>query len=202
MRRIYLFRHGLPDFPGGVHLCLGLKPDLPLSQEGRAAAARWADFLKKKKIGSLWSSPLRRCRETAAAMAGDMAINVRYELHEMRFGEWEGLDFATIRTRYAELYERRGSDMSLMPPGGEQLREAAERGIGTLRAILSETEGDIAVVAHSALNRALLWRISGQPLENIRSFQQDYVHLSVLDWDGENFSIQAVNRSYEEIKHE
>ena len=34
MRRIYLVRHGMPEFPGGEKCCIG-RTDLPLSEEGR-----------------------------------------------------------------------------------------------------------------------------------------------------------------------
>ena len=200
MRRIYLFRHGLPEFPDGVKRCLGLMPDLPLSAAGKAEGARWTEFLKEKNICAVFSSPALRCRETAAAVSGgEFPVLVREKLHEMCYGEWEGLDFETIRTRYADLYAARGKDMSLMPPGGEAVADAAARGADALRALLAETEGDVAVVAHAGLNRALLWRLSGRPIAEIHSFQQDYLHITVLDYDGENFIIRAVNQSADAV---
>lgn len=203
MRTIYLFRHGLPEFPDGVKRCLGLTPDLALSEEGRAVAARWTAFLTEQNISAVFSSPALRCRETAAALiGGKLPVQVRENLHEMCYGEWEGLDFATIKTRYADLYEARGNDMSLMPPGGEQVVDAARRGCAALKALLAESEGDVAVVAHAGLNRALLWYLSGRPIGEIHSFQQDYLHLSVLEYDGENFVIRAVNQSADAVLNE
>ena len=156
--------------------------------------------MKEKNISAVFSSPALRCRETAAALTGGaFPVQVRENLHEMCYGAWEGLDFATIKTRYAELYEARGKDMSLMPPGGEQVADAAARGCAALKELLAETEGDVAVVAHAGLNRAMLWRISGRPIEEIHSFQQDYLHLSVLEYDGKNFVIRAVNQSADTV---
>ena len=196
MRTIYLFRHGLPEFPGGVKRCLGLTPDLALSEEGKTAAARWTAFLTERKITAVYSSPALRCRETAAALFGrKLPVQVRENLHEMCYGEWEGLDFETIKTRYPDIYAARGTDMSLVPPGGEQVIDAAKRGIAVLRAVLSESEGNIAVVAHAGLNRALLWHLSGRPIDELRSFLPDYLQLSVLDYDGENLTIRAINQS-------
>jgi broad specificity phosphatase PhoE len=194
MRTIYYFRHGLPDFPGGVTLCLGPTPDLPLSAEGRAAAAAYADFFRRKRFPAVWSSPMRRCRETAAALTGG-AIPIRLvpDLHELVYGAWEGLSFGEIRARFPELYARRATDMSLMPPGAEQVPDAARRGTEALRGILARTEGDVAVVAHAALGRAVTWAASGRPLEQIQAFQIDYLHVTMLRWDGERLSVHAVN---------
>lgn len=203
MRTVYLFRHGLPEFPDGVKRCLGLTPDLPLSAAGKEEGARWTGFLKEKNICAVFSSPALRCRETAAALVGStMPVQVCNNLHEMCYGEWEGLDFATIKTRYADLYEARGKDMSLMPPGGEPVVDAARRGCEALKALLAESEGDVAVVAHAGLNRALLWYLSGRPIGEIHSFQQDYLHLSVLEYDGGNFVIRAVNQSADAVLNE
>ncbi len=194
MRTIYLFRHGLPDFPGGIRRCLGLTPDLPLSAEGRADAAAYAEFFREKRFPVIWSSPMLRCRETAAALTGGAAdVRVVGELHELCYGEWDGLSFDEIRARYPALYAARSNDMSLMPPGGEPVADAARRGVAALRGILGESVGDLAVVAHGGLNRAVSWTLSGEPIGEIGRFIMNYLHVTVLTWDGARFAVRAVN---------
>ena len=200
MRKIYLFRHGLPEFPGGVHVCLGLTPDLPLSEEGYASAAAWSEFLRERNVTCVCTSPLLRCRQTAEALSGAvLPILVENELHEMSYGVWEGMRFEDICAQYADLYAQRKNDMTLSPLGGEDVAVAGERGIAALRSLLERTQGDIAVAAHAGLNRALLWRLSGLPTSEIGRFHQDYVHLNVVEADGEILSVKAVNQNIEKF---
>ena len=199
-RTVYLFRHGLPEFPGGVRCCLGQTPDLPLSAAGYAAVSAWTAFLKAKGITGIYTSPALRCRETAAALSGGLfPVTVVDEFHELNYGEWEGLPFDEIKTRYADLYAQRGNDMSLMPPGGETVREAGERGLTALCELLDRTRGEIAVVAHAGLNRALLRQISGAPLREIGRFRQDYAHVNTIVCRSGALQIRAVNQSADEL---
>ena len=41
MKRVFLIRHGLPEFPGGQRQCIG-STDIPLSAAGFAQAAEMA----------------------------------------------------------------------------------------------------------------------------------------------------------------
>ena len=41
MKKVYLIRHGLPDFPGGKRMCLGIT-DIPMGEKGLAQAAEMA----------------------------------------------------------------------------------------------------------------------------------------------------------------
>ena len=44
MKKVYLIRHGLPDFPGGRGMCIGTK-DIPMGEKGLAQAAEMAKNL-------------------------------------------------------------------------------------------------------------------------------------------------------------
>ena len=65
MKRVYLIRHGLPDFPGGERMCLG-STDLPLAPEGLAQAEQMAVALPP--VTAVFSSPLNRAVQTARAI--------------------------------------------------------------------------------------------------------------------------------------
>jgi len=66
---LFIVRHGdaLPDadeiIPGGVY------DDLPLSRLGREQAQTLAERLGSVQFAAIYSSPLRRCQETAAPLA-------------------------------------------------------------------------------------------------------------------------------------
>ena len=57
MKRIYLIRHGLPDFPGGKRMCIGTA-DIPMGEAGLVQAAKMAE--KLPPVTAVFSSPLTR----------------------------------------------------------------------------------------------------------------------------------------------
>ena len=131
MKRIYLIRHGLPEFPDGRRQCIG-STDLPLSGEGMLQASEMARALPT--VSAVFSSPLTRAMETARAIRPDVAI--LDGLRELDYGQWEGLTFPEIRRDYPELYAARASDLSLQPPGAE----SREAGLARFSAAMAEAE--------------------------------------------------------------
>ena len=69
---LLLIRHGLPeriDDAGGP-------ADPALSEEGTAQAERLADWLAHEAVDAIYSSPMRRARETAAPLAARLGMEV------------------------------------------------------------------------------------------------------------------------------
>lgn len=192
MRTILLFRHAQTDLPGGRGRCLGSRTDVPAAPEGLIAAARCAPLLREMKIGSVWSSPMLRCRETARALAGALPVGVVPGLEEADCGAWDGLGFDEIRERFPEEYARRGQDPALPPPGGEPPEHAARRGLAALSALAERTNGDLAVVSHAGINRAMLCALMDLPMSELRRIPQPYLCANVLRYDGARFSVAAV----------
>ena len=195
MRRIYLIRHAEPDFPGGVWRCIGSGTDYPLSKLGREQAAKLVPGFDGMELGSLWTSPLARARETAALLSDDRwDVHLHRDLREISVGAWEGLTKDEARTRYAGRWAEREHDMSLPPTDGEPYAEAAVRFEAALREILDKTTGDIAVVAHSGVNSAFFCRVTGTPIGQWPTFKQDYASVSVLDFEDGRFTLRACGR--------
>ena len=191
MRTLYLFRHGRPA-GAEVSRCLGGRSDPALSSEGEASCLALADALGALNIRAVGSSPLLRCRQTAEALfPGTQAVRLP-GLAELDCGDWDGLPFSEIRQRWPDHYARRGQDPTLPPPGGETLDRAAARAIQALRSFLAETEGDVALVGHSGVNRALLCALTGTPFARYRDFPQPYLCVNLLRWDGAVLTVEGV----------
>ena len=67
MRTIYLIRHGKPEFPDERKYCIG-RTDLPLSEEGRTQIRALGRHLRDAELKKIYTSPLKRCRESAAIL--------------------------------------------------------------------------------------------------------------------------------------
>ena len=192
MRTILLFRHGPVEAPGGRKRCLGSRTDVPAAPEALAAAAACAPLLQRLGIRTVCCSPMLRCRQSAQALSGGAPPMIVPGLEELDCGDWDGLGFDEIQARYPEAFASRGADPALPPPGGETLEQAARRGLAALRDLLGRTDGDLAVVAHAGINRAMLCTLLHMPLSEQRTLPQDYLCVNVLRYDGALLTVSAV----------
>ena len=84
--RLYLVRHAQSQSNTGEDLTTG---DPDLTDIGRDQARRLGDRLGKQRIDAIYASPLRRCQETAAAIAdvaGGLEIIPKADLREVDTG--------------------------------------------------------------------------------------------------------------------
>ncbi len=175
MRHIYLIRHGRPEFPSGKDCCIG-RTDYPLSLEGFHQAERLGEYFSKKPISTVYCSSLLRSVQTAEAIARDGIPLIQIDgLGEIDCGLWEGLTFDEIKEKYPEQYAKRGEDPVLFAPeGGENLTEGLVRFQAAMEQILSESDGDVAVVAHASVNRLFLCSLVERNLSEIYCVPQPY----------------------------
>ena len=180
MKKVYLIRHGLPDFPEGKGMCIGTT-DIPMGEAGLAQAARMAENLPA--VTAVFSSPLTRAVQTAEAIG--LPVTILPDLREMYAGEWDGLTFGEIRRRYPELYAARASDLTIPLPGAEDHEEGLARFTAAMDQAAILAPGDFAVVAHGGIIAKYLQFLSGV-------WQKpDYVQAIPLLWKDGIFQIAS-----------
>lgn len=157
MKRVYLIRHGLPDFPQGQRMCLG-RTDLPLSAAGLAQARAMAASLPP--VSAVFSSPLQRALQTARAIGSPIVVE---DLQELFAGDWDGLLFSEIQQRYPALYAARGITPGLPLPKGESDESGLLRFCQAMEQATGMASGDFAVVSHGGVIRLFLRHLGGQP---------------------------------------
>lgn len=157
---VYLIRHGRTALNAQGVLRGQLDP--PLDEVGRAQARALGSVLATRGCAGLWSSPLLRARQTAEAISATtgLIVHILPALADRHYGAWAG------HTR-GELVERFGSLSAA--PGVEPWPAFAERVAGGLHTLSQRSdEGPLAVVAHDAVNRALLCSVlPGSHFESI-----------------------------------
>ncbi|WMJ84004.1 histidine phosphatase family protein [Oscillospiraceae bacterium LTW-04] len=189
MRKIYLIRHGMPDIPNGTRMCLG-RTDLPLGSLGILQATLLGVAFKDTALSGVYCSKLLRSRQTAA-LIGE-AVTELPGLEEMDAGEWDGLTFDEIQAHWPMLYDLRGKDPSVSPPGAEDRKSGQKRFMAAVRRALSETTGDIAVVAHASVMQTLLCAALALPLDKARSIKLPYGSISELSYEDDHFFAHGV----------
>jgi len=128
--------------------------DSPLTPSGRRQVARLARHLKHTfpELEAVYSSPLRRCRDTAIEVAQlfQRTVITDDDLREYAIGELEGTPFRTLHTEHR--FFERIHDAEFRPPGGESVRAVAERVVQALRRIhdAHRDARHTAIVGHGA----------------------------------------------------
>lgn len=189
MRRVYLFRHGQPDFPTGETYCLGTT-DIPLGASGHTQARLAAQAFRDIPFDRVFCSRLTRSRETAAYFS--LTPTVLEGLEEMSAGDWDGLPFSVIRQRWPDIYEKRGTDLYTPIPGAENPRDGQQRFLAALGTALAMTEGDIAVISHATVIQSLICHVKGLPPEVGRQFFLPYCACCVFTYDGK-FHLESIH---------
>ncbi len=187
MRRLIFIRHGEPAFPDGQRLCLG-RTDLPLSTPGRLQACVTGWALRGERL-CVYTSPLRRARETAALLTP--LPTVLEGLTEADMGAWDALPFSAIKRRWPEEYAGRGKDLSQPPPGGETSAAVLARFTEAVQAALKASDGDLALVTHAQSMDLFLASALGRSFEEQRAERLPYGTYRVLRTDGTRYETVA-----------
>lgn len=146
--QVYLVRHGETAWTiSGQHTG---RTDIALTERGEQAAQKLRARLQGLRFAQVFTSPLRRARQTAElAGFGESAV-ADPDLMEWDYGDYEGRRTVDIRT------ERPGWRLFEDGcPGGETLLEVATRAdrvIDRVRAL----ETDVLVFAHRDILRILI----------------------------------------------
>jgi broad specificity phosphatase PhoE len=196
--RLLLVRHGSTEhshegrFSG--------RNELPLDDHGRRQAQAIARHVSRMgRVDVVLSSPLRRARETAEAIAAKVGgeVEVVADLVEMEFGEWEGLTLADAHLKWPALIRSWLDGADVGPPGGESFTQVETRVVPALEQIVATHRGKrIVAVSHVTPIKTLLRIALCAPQETMFKFHLDTASLSVVDYyeDGAS-SVRTINNS-------
>jgi broad specificity phosphatase PhoE len=172
---VWLLRHAETEWSrSGRHTG---RTDVPLTDEGRERARALRERVAGHNFALVLSSPLSRARETAE-LAG-VTPEPRDDLLEFDYGDYEGITTAQIRESRPDWYLWRDGS-----PNGEtpdDVGRRVDRVIGeALRA-----DGDVAIVAHGHVLRALAARWVEEPASFGGRLRLDTGSISVLGFERE-----------------
>jgi broad specificity phosphatase PhoE len=132
--------------------------DPPLNTAGRAQSVALAETLAGEPIARVYTSPLRRARETAELVVERLGVELEplEALCEIDVGSWTGLTRDEVAERFPESYARW---LERAPHGfedGETYEELAARVIPALRALAGlHPSATLLVVTHGGPSRVV-----------------------------------------------
>lgn len=151
---LVLVRHGQSELNAAG--CLAGRLDTPLTALGAAQAVRLGAAVNALgRPVRVISSPLRRARDTAAAIGGPVVVDDRWV--ELDYGPYDGMP---LRDVPAELWESWRRDVTWVPPGGESLVALGARVRAACDEARADAENMTVVVTHvSPIKAAVAWAL-------------------------------------------
>lgn len=184
-QKVFLIRHGETEWSRrGRHTGT---TDLPLTENGRAAAEALRPVLAPESFMAVLTSPLKRARETCELAGLGTKAQIDPDLMEWNYGAYEGRTTADIQAeRPGWVIFRDGC------PGGEtpaQVAVRADRVIAKVRAL----DGDVALFSHGHFSRVFAARWIELPPAHGEHFLLDTSTLCVLGYYGAAPAIRIWN---------
>jgi probable phosphoglycerate mutase len=176
-----MLRHAVTGETGSV--LSGRTPGIGLSEPGIAMAGAAAERLTDIKIHAIYTSPVQRCRETAAIVARDRGISPRIlrGVQEVDYGDWTGRKLASLRRLKA------WNGLFISPsrfrfPNGESLGEMEARAVAAIET-LADRHGKetVLVTSHADVIRALIGHYLGMGLDLFQRLDVLPASVSVID---------------------
>jgi broad specificity phosphatase PhoE len=146
-QQVWLVRHAETEWSlSGRHTG---RTDIPLTDAGRARARELGERLAGRDFALVLTSPLQRARETCELAGLGAHAQVRDDLLEWDYGDYEGVTTAEIRRERPDWFLWRDGC-----PNGERPEDVQRRADRVIAEILG-VDGDAALFSHGHFLRAL-----------------------------------------------
>jgi probable phosphoglycerate mutase len=200
LTRLLLLRHGATEH-SPQHRFSG-RNDLPLSARGEAESAAAAKRLAQiSDVAAVVTSPLRRARQTAQAVAGALGAEIEVEdgWTETDFGAFEGLTAAEAQQRHPAEYALWETNPDLPPPDGEALTAVARRVRRARDAVIGRhADRTVVVVTHVTPIKTLVRLALDAPASALFRMHLDTASLSEVAYRADGSSSL---RLFNDISH-
>ncbi len=184
--KVYLVRHA--EAMGNVNEFFQGRTDCEISPKGKKQLDCLAERFRDIHFDVLYSSPLSRTRETAAAVNRYHGLDIIYDpqLIEINGGEWEGKKWADIPVLYPEEYHLWTEDMAnFRTEKGEAMTEVFDRMKKAVDNIVRSNVGKtVTVVSHGCALRNYLCYAAGDPITKLADVGwSDNTAVSLIEYD-------------------
>lgn len=131
------------------------RKDSLLTPLGRRQAQEVATKLKNRKLGLVFVSPLRRCRQTLKPILKlhpEAQATVDRRLVERSYGKLEGKNKIKYKTQNPKLYHIHHRSYEVAPPGGESMIAVEKRVLPFLKnalKLMRARKTNALIIAHN-----------------------------------------------------
>lgn len=193
--KLFLIRHG--ETPWTVAKRYQGTTDVPLTPKGIRQAKAIAHALRRVRPTHLYSSTLRRARETAQRVARELGLRAVADkrLNEIHFGKWEGAYYNHLSKEKGASFRRWREGKLRKPPGGESVTSLARRVGQFLKEILKKHPNQtVAVISHGGPIKMFLFKVLKAESCSIWSFRIDPGSISLVEGSSSLLQIVWTNQ--------
>jgi len=192
---LYFIRHAEVD--ARYHRVFGGRIDMDLSPRGQEQAAILGTYLQRQHFDAVYVSPMKRAQQTLACVTKDRdcAPIILPGLAEIDFGDWTGLGWDEVRTRFGvNIFEWLDHLERGAIAGAETVTGFRGRVEPELRRILRDHPGqNVAVVCHGGTIRMLLSILLELPMGRMSMFDIEYTSVTRVHYSPGRVEIQLLN---------
>ena len=193
--RLILVRHGQTEWNAGGRY--QGQSNVALSDTGRKQARFLAERFPVRQLDAIYTSDLDRAKETAECVGKRLGLTVYQEkaFRELSFGDWEGLTYQEISSRWPEEAEKLfTAPDELVIPHGETFRDLQKRALDKIYSLYEKhIDQTVAVFAHGAINKTILAGLMHIPLHYLWSLRQDNTAVNILRLDDGYVMVELIN---------
>lgn len=195
MMRLILVRHGQTEWNAGGRY--QGQSNVALSDTGRKQARFLAERFPVRQLDAIYTSDLDRAKETAECVGKWLGLTVCPEkaFRELSFGDWEGLTYQEISSRWPEEAEKLfTAPDELVIPHGETFQDLQKRALDKIYSLYEKhIDQTVAVFAHGAINKTILAGLMHIPLHYLWSLRQDNTAVNILRLDDGYVMVELIN---------
>ena len=183
---VLLVRHGLTAGTG--HVLTGRTPGIPLDDRGRDQAAALAARLAEVRLDAIVTSPLERCRQTAAAIAAardgePLPVKEDGQFAEVNYGDWTGQPLKRLaKDPLWRVVQAHPSAVRFPGEDAESLLEVQHRAVQAVREWNARLGKDAVylICSHGDVIKSVIADSLGLHLDLSQRIQVDPCSLSVI----------------------
>jgi broad specificity phosphatase PhoE len=186
MTRIILVRHA--EAEGNANRRFQGHSDANISEKGRKQLDLLALRCRNMACTAIYTSPLRRARETAEAILQfhDVPLLVEPDLMEINGGVWEDQPWKDLPQRYPEdAHNWNLEPWKFAPQGGESMEHLYQRIYDGILRIAKRHPGEtVFVISHGCAIRNFLCRLHFDDITRLNDVAWcDNTAITILDFD-------------------
>lgn len=163
--------------------------DMPLNAAGVLQANYLARSMRGVPLRGIYSSSLRRARDTAAVVAQyhpKLEVQAFDEVQEMSFGQLEGNALDVLEDQIHAIFRVwEHGDFTARFPGGENPLDVVARGFSKIDEVVraASPKDEVLFVTHGRFNKIVLAQMLHGALTHMQEIKQENTCVNVVDFD-------------------
>ena len=166
---LYLVRHGKTEY-NKKNLYQG-RTNIPLSIEGKAESFRLHNDLKGVEFNYVYSSPLKRARDTARIIVPYLEAKVDDRIIERDLGDYEGTSFESDNGNIDERFD--DLNLNFQERNVEGIKVLFDRVTSFIEEIKEKHKGEnVLIVTHNGAINVVNHYVNGVPEDGVLKYKK------------------------------